>query len=158
MKTIFKFVITILLSTTFMSCANAQSVQDIIELVNYTSKQIEISAYKTFTKINQGQHPYRSAKNKSLYVFVFDTKQNIIAHGAMPDRVGKNIKGITDNLGKPYNDIMLKKALKYQNDWTEYNYIDPKTNKISLKKTYFELVKGDNGVKYIVGSGLYYDN
>ncbi len=157
MKKISIALISILLLTAFNHAALAQSVDEVVSLVRETRQDIERNSDETFSKINKGEHPYRDARNSSLYVFVINTDYIVMAHGAIKTRIGQDMRGEVDSNGKSYTDEMIKKAIKYGMGWSDYNYINPKTNKWESKLSYCELAVGSDGVEYIIGSGLYYD-
>jgi polar amino acid transport system substrate-binding protein len=71
--------------------------------------------------------------------------------------MGQNLKGKPDVKGKMFREEMLEKALKDGSGWVEYHYFNPKTQRATLKLSYFELANGSDGKKYIVGSGRYVD-
>ncbi|MES9901043.1 MAG: cache domain-containing protein [Sedimenticola sp.] len=151
MKKLTRILGSILLLSVFSNFALAQSVGDVITLVEETKKGIETNASKTISDINRG------SVSKSLYVFVVDADKIIVAHGYLPTRVGLSDQAMVDVLGKPYTYEMHDKANKYGSGWVDYVYINPVTGKDENKLTYFERALGSDGKTYIVGSGLYYN-
>lgn len=57
-------------------------------LVKQTKKDIEANAERTIARINKAEHPYKDKDNPSLYVFVFDTDLNVVAHAIKPEVAG----------------------------------------------------------------------
>lgn len=148
-------VITLLILSA--NIAFAQSTEEVTALVQQTKAAIENNALQTFAIINQAEHPYKNKDNPSLYVFVFDTDLNVVAHAIKAKVVGKNVKGKPDIKGKNFRDEMLEVAQKDGKGWVDYYFSNPKTKKVAHKTAYFELANGSDGKNYIVGSGKYFE-
>lgn len=138
--------------------AAAQSDEEVITLVKETRSAIEKNADGTFKRILNGEHPFKNRDNPSKYVFILDTSLNVVAHPIKPHAVGKNLKGKPDSKGKMFRDEILAKALRSGSGWVDYHFLNPKTKQESHKKSYFELVMGNNRKQYIVGSGKYFND
>lgn len=80
------------------------------------------------------------------YVFITDRDDIFIAHPAAPHVIGKDSKTILGLDGKPTG---AEKATT-TGLWTEYLWLNPKTNKIELKRTWSIRHEG-----YLFGSGYY---
>ncbi len=157
MNKLAKILSSILLLSMLSNFAWAQSVDSVVSLVKVIRLNIEKDAIKTISVINKRDQQYKDSENKSLYVFVIDDNNTIVAHGYKPERVGVNMNGEKDSNGKEYALEIYNKAMTYKKGWSDYIYTDPNTGKDSNKLSYFEQVKGSDGKIYIVGSGLYYD-
>ena len=155
MKNIIKLIAGVLLLSTSMSAFSAQTEEQVVSLVQQTRKAFEQDAPGTIAKINKAEHPYKNKDNPSLYIFVFDTDLNVVAHAIKAKVVGKNVKGKPDVKGKMYRDEMLETGKKDGKGWVDYYFENPKTKKVEHKTTYFELVTGSDGNGYLVGSGMY---
>jgi hypothetical protein len=84
-----------------------------------------------------------------LYPFVLDPKGiTVVAHGAEPDRVGTTAVSLTES-DRPYEQI-LEELKSNKGTWVEYQYENPDTGQVQLKKTWLFLHDG-----YIFGSGYY---
>ena len=145
----------------FSACLNvvaAQTTDEVVALVQQTKSDIEKNATLTLEQINAGEHPYKDSENSSLYVFVLDVELNVAAHAIKPQSVGKNLKGKPDAKGKMFRDEIQRKALNDGEGWVDYYYLNPKTNEVSHKESYFELAEGSDGRSYIIGSGKYFEN
>ncbi len=153
MKNLPNFYAILFLLISSVNFASAQTNEEVIALVKETRADIEKNAEETFESILFGDHPYKNEHNPSLYVFVLDTDLTVAAHAIMPHMMGKNLKGKPDVKGKMFREEMLKKARKDGSGWIKYHYFNPKTQKAILKISYFELAHGNDGKKYIVGSG-----
>jgi polar amino acid transport system substrate-binding protein len=68
----------------------------VMDLVNMTAQAIVENASDTFRHIDAGETPYRDARHASLYVFVYDTAETMVAHAENIQLVGMNFKGKTD--------------------------------------------------------------
>ena len=133
---------------------------DVKALIEQTSADIGKDMKGTFEKIKKGEAPY---KKDDLYVFVYDTDLNMVAH---PDAklVGQNLKGKGDACGCLFRDEILNRVMKMagdtnckgtEKDAVNYVYKNPKTSKLENKKAFFKPVKGSDGKQYIVISGNY---
>jgi polar amino acid transport system substrate-binding protein len=125
----------------------------VVALVNRTEADIREDAAGTFRKINAGQSPYRDAKNAELYVFVYDSAETFVAHGANVQLVGFSYQGKTDVTGKPLHDEIVLVAQKNGTGWEEYVYISPVQTNLYYKHTYYMLTRGSDGKNYIVAAG-----
>jgi cytochrome c len=85
--------------------------------------------------------------DRDLYVFVVDTKCNVLAHGALPALIGKNICDLKDIDGKTFAKEMSE--VKDQ-AWVDYKWLNPTTKSVEPKATYSVRV-GDA----ILGVGAY---
>ena len=158
MKKLFYLIASLALLNGYINFATAQTTEEVTSLVKQTKADIEKDAPNTIASINKAESPYKNATNPSLYVFVFDTDLNVVAHAVKASKVvGKNVKGKPDIKGKNFRDEILEKALKDGSGWVEYYFVNPKTKKETHKNSYFELAKGSDGKGYIVGSGKYFD-
>jgi len=156
MKNLFYLFICLLFFAVSASFVAAQTTEEVTALVEQTKEALEENAFQTLAKINMGEHPYKNIDNPALYVFILDTDLNLVAHFKTAI-VGRNQKGKPDVKGKMYRDEFLAVAQKDGSGWVDYYFENPKTKKIEHKNTFIKLVKGSNGVDYIVGSGKYYD-
>jgi polar amino acid transport system substrate-binding protein len=147
----------ILLLAMLATFVGAITSDEVTALVEQTTKAIEENAQETFSKITGGEHPYKDKDNPALYVFVFDTDLNVVAHGAKAKAVGKNMKGKSDVKGKMYPDEFLTVARSDGSGWVDYYFDNPKTKQVEHKTSFIKLVKGSDGKEYIVGSGKYFD-
>ena len=157
MKKLFYLVVSVLLLVVSVDFVAAQTTEEVTALVEQTKEAFEKNAFQTMAKINIGEHPYKDLDNPSLYVFVLDTDLNLVAHFKTPI-VGRNQKGKPDAKGKMFRDEILAKALKDGSGWVDYYFENPKTKKLAHKNSFVKLVKGSNGVDYIIGCGKYYDD
>ncbi len=128
--------------------------KQVVDLVQQTCSDMAGNANKTIQGINDGRHPYKNKDDNTLYVYVFDTDLNIIAH-YKSSLVGENHRGKPDAGGKLFRDEILEGALKNGEGWVEYVYEKPGEEGIFNKKAYYRLIKGSDGKRYIVASGLY---
>ena len=157
MKKLFYLVVSVLLLAVSVTFVGATTTEEVIALVEQTQEAMEKNAFQTMAKINMGDHPYKNIDNPALYVFVLDTDLTLVAHFKTAI-VGRNQKGKPDAKGKLFRDEFLAVALKDGTGWVDYYFENPKTKKLAHKNTFVKLVKGSNGVDYIVCSGKYYDD
>ncbi|MET0105675.1 MAG: cache domain-containing protein [Sedimenticola sp.] len=158
MRKPYQFTVALILLAVSFTLSAAQTSEQVTSLVKQTRTAIEANALQTFARINRAEHPYMDAENPALYVFVFDTDLNVVAHAIKTKVIGKNVKGKPDIKGKKFRDEILAKALRDGSGWVDYYFANPKTKQEAHKTTYFELANGSDGKEYIVGSGKYYDD
>ena len=86
-------------------------------------------------------------QDRDLYVTVADSKGVMLANGAMPALIGKNLIDLKDVEGKPFEReiVAIKDAA-----WVEFKWRNPVSNAVELKRTY-QIRVGD----LIVGVGAY---
>ncbi|HEX8947853.1 MAG TPA: cache domain-containing protein [Dissulfurispiraceae bacterium] len=76
--------------------------------------------------------------DRDLYVFVYDTKGTVLAHGQNPKMVGKNLFEVKDPDGKQYVKERIELVKAKGKGWQEYKFSNPLTKKIEAKKAYIE--------------------
>lgn len=90
---------------------------------------------------------------EDLYVFVYDSKINMLANPRKPELVGQNLLNAKDwSGGKYFRREIMTKALSENRGWVSYEYENPVTKRLEPKTTYFERV-GD----IIICAGAYKD-
>ena len=129
--------------------------QAVVDLVATTARDIEKNAPETIRHINAGEAPYRDPENPALYVFVFDTNVTVIAHADNILAVGLNQRGKADVTGKPFRDEIVEGALANGTGWVDYVYSNPVEAGLYRKTSYYQLVRGSDGNRYVVSSGTY---
>ncbi len=157
MKNLFYIVVGVLLLTVSATFVSATTSEEVIALVEQTQAAMEKNAFQTIAKINMGDHPYKNIDNPALYAFILDTDLTLVAHFKTAI-VGRNQMGKPDAKGKLFRDEFLAVSQKNGSGWVDYWFENPKTKKLAHKNTFVKLVKGSNGVDYIVASGKYYDD
>lgn len=92
---------------------------------------------KAFAEIS---NPHGKFVKGELYVFVFDPKGVMLAHGANAKLIGKNLYDLKDPDGVYFTRDILAVAKK-GGGWTpKYKFTNPATKKIANKVTYGEPV------------------
>ncbi|MEM8795868.1 MAG: cache domain-containing protein [Pseudomonadota bacterium] len=89
--------------------------------------------------------------DRDLYPFMFKMDGTIVAHGAKPSLVGKNISGIKDAEGTFFVKEMIKLAAAGGDGWVDYKWPNPVSNKIEDKSAFIENIGSD----YFVGVGIH---
>jgi len=130
---------------------------DVMRLVDQTAADLASDAQSALKRISAGEHPYRNRDNPSLYVFVYDSDINMVAHADNATMVGKNFRGKTDVEGKPFRDYIMAGAMSVGSGWEDYVYTSPSRSGLYYKTTYYKRVKGSDGNIYIVCSGKFKD-
>lgn len=92
------------------------------------------------------------------YVFVIDTKGNVILNPTRPELEGKNQINLKDAVGKPFIAWFIREVTDYPfktQGWSHYVWFKPGQEIASWKTSFVKYVKAPSGKGYIVGSGLY---
>lgn len=126
-----------------------------ISLVERTVFDIHSNASTTFQKINKQEFPYKDQNYPALYVFVYDTAINMVAHADNALLVGRNFRGKPDAAGKKFRDEIVEGALNHQTGWTDYIYTKSDQSGLYYKTTYYQLVTGSDGKYYVVCAGRF---
>jgi len=87
---------------------------------------------------------------KDLYIFVYDMKGKVLAHGQNPSSVGKVMMNAKDSNGKEYVKERIEIAKTKGHGWQDYKYINPVSKNMERKTAY--IVKVDD---MIIGCGAY---
>ncbi len=125
----------------------------VMALVDKTAAAIEKNATDAFLHINAGDSPYKDPQKPGLYSFVYDTNVTMVAHADNILLVGVNFKGKTDVTGQPFRDYIIAGALENQTGWVDYVYSNSAQTNLYYKTTYYRLVVGSDGNRYVVCSG-----
>ena len=128
--------------------------EQVIGLVEKTCEDIKTDVKATFEKITNAEHPYKDAQNPALYVFVYTTDVVMAAH-PKKSLVGRSYKGKPDVRGKKFRDDIVSGAIAGGTGWVDYSYKKPEEKGIHQKTTYYQLVTGSDGSKYVVACGKY---
>lgn len=129
--------------------------EEVIDLVNQTAADLARDAQGTIEKINAGLPPYRNAEKPDLYVFVYDTDVNMVAHADNIRMVGENYHDKTDVAGKAFRDSIVEGALANSTGWEDYIYSNPAESGLFWKTTRYQLATGSNGMNYVVCAGMF---
>lgn len=75
---------------------------------------------------------------RDLYLYITDMNGVVLAHGANPRLVGKNLLAIKDVNGKAFAKDILEIAKAKGKGWVDYTWPNPVTQAVEAKSTYFE--------------------
>ncbi len=75
-----------------------------------------------------------------LYVFAYDTNGVMLAHPKNPELIGKNLVDVPDSEGKLFRKEIVERAKAKGSGWVDYVYLNPETNELEHKTTYFQKV------------------
>ncbi|WP_169071914.1 cache domain-containing protein [Candidatus Accumulibacter contiguus] len=94
----------------------------------------------------------KKARKKGLYIFVYDEKGVVLAHGVRLELTGKNRWDDKDPDGKYWIRDWTALVQKSGSGWIEYKEFNPADkNKIMNKASFVELVDG-----MVIGCGVYF--
>lgn len=124
-----------------------------------TMEQARAMLWRAVDEVNQRSEAAFTAFNDisggfvldDTYVFVVDIEsKRMLAHGAMPRLVGRQVADLADADGKPIMGPMLDMALASGEGELDYRWRNPATGKIENKHTFVRRVG-----RYMVGVGYY---
>jgi len=99
----------------------------------------------------QGHFHFQKGQRKDLYIFVYDEKGTVLAHGVRLDLLGKNRWESKDPDGTPWIQEWTKLVKAKGSGWQEYKEINPaENNKVMKKASFVELKDG-----MVIGCGIY---
>jgi signal transduction histidine kinase len=99
----------------------------------------------------KGQFHFQAGTKKDLYIFVYDEKGTVVAHGVRLELMGKNRWESKDPDGKPWIQDWTKLVQAKGSGWIEYKELNPAAgNKIMNKASFVELKDG-----LVIGCGIY---
>jgi signal transduction histidine kinase len=75
-----------------------------------------------------------------LYVFAYDLQGVMVAHPKNATLIGRNLIDVPDTNGKLFRRDIVEKAKTKGSGWVDYMYLNPETNELELKTTYFQKV------------------
>jgi signal transduction histidine kinase len=90
-------------------------------------------------------------QNGELYVFCYDYKGNCLAHGVLPQLVGKNLWDMKTPTGK-YLIRELAEAARKGGGWVDYQWIHESTKVVTDKTSYAMPIPGKDA---FVACGFY---
>ena len=99
-----------------------------------------------------GKFHFKEGTKKNLYIFVYDEKGVVLAHGVRLELTGKNRWNDKDPDGKYWIRDWTDLVHKSGSGWIEYKEFSPADkNKIMGKASFVELVDG-----MVIGCGIYH--
>jgi len=99
----------------------------------------------------KGQFHFQLGQKKDLYIFVYDEKGVVLAHGVRLELIGKNRWESKDPDGKAWIQDWTKLVQEKGSGWIEYKELNPAAgNKIMKKASFVELKD-----HMIIGCGIY---
>ncbi len=113
------------------------------EYLDTARKYISKELLKSVEKISE---------NTSNYVFVFDTKGNILLNKSTPKYVNKNFNNIEDKDIKNVYLSLLKSVDNTDSKYSIYSWINPESKIEEVKYSYVKKIENTN---WIIGTGFY---
>jgi len=90
---------------------------------------------KTYAEINRKDGPFT---DRDLYLVAYGRDGVVMAHGANPKMLGKNLMEIKDVDGKAFVKERVEMAKTKPSFWQEYKFTNPVSGKIEPKAMYCE--------------------
>ncbi len=99
----------------------------------------------------KGQFHFQAGQKKGLYIFVYDEKGTVVAHGVRLELMGKNRWESKDPDGKPWVQDWTRLVQAKGSGWIEYKELNPAAgNQVMKKASFVELHD-----HLIIGCGIY---
>ena len=98
----------------------------------------------------KGTFHFAEGANKGLYIFVYDEKGVVKAHGARPELVGRNRWADKDPDGKPWIQDWTRLVQEKGSGWIEYKEYNPAAGNKLMKKASFVALHGG----LVIGCGV----
>lgn len=124
---------------------NEAEVQVLVKRAVDAYKADKEKAYKNF---NDPKGPF---VDRDMYVFAQGVDGVILAHGANPRIIGKNLSDLKDMDGKPFMKERLAAAKTKQSFWGDYKWPNPVTKAMEAKRAYCEMADKE----VMICSGIY---
>ena len=102
---------------------------------------------KAFAEFN---NPNGRFTDRELYILVQDLNGKMLAHGANPRLIGKNMIEARDVDGKYFVKEAIDLTVSKGKGWVDFKMVNPVTSDLEHKSGYFEKVED-----LMVGSGIY---
>ncbi|MGZ5033464.1 MAG: cache domain-containing protein [Usitatibacter sp.] len=109
----------------------------------------KVGREKAYADIN---NPKGQFTDRDLYVVVYDLKGKVLAHGANPKMIGKDLIELRDNDGKYFVKERVEMMSKSPNakGWQDYKFMNPVSRAIEPKSMYLQRFED-----VMVGCGIY---
>jgi cytochrome c len=137
-----------------VTAAEAPTKEDAKALVNQAVAYAKANGREKF--FNEVRNPsglfhFKAGTKKDLYIFVYDEKGVVLAHGVRLELTGKNRWNDKDPDGKYWIRDWTELVHKKGSGWINYKEYNPSDkNKIMDKVSFVELVDG-----MVIGCGIY---
>lgn len=153
MNTLSKSIPIFIIFSLFFTIVNAQETASKDEIIAKCTKAAEIIK-------NKGNQEAINAVNdtsgefiwKDTYVYIMDMNATIMAHGAVPKFIGKNLMGLKDPITKKhwYPEVYKRIKAGEKNGWFDYHWKKSEGKGIFKKHCYF-VKEGD----LVIFAGIY---
>ncbi|MDH5264292.1 MAG: cache domain-containing protein [Betaproteobacteria bacterium] len=104
---------------------------------------------KAFAEINNKKGQFT---DRDLYIFVYDMKGKVLAHGSNEKLIGKDVIEVRDVDGKHYVKERIEMMSKGPDakGWQDYKFMNPVSRQIEQKSAYLRRYED-----MIIGCGIY---
>ena len=148
------FALPVLAMLALPAFAEAPTREDAKALVQEASQYLTSNGREKFiaeVARPQGRFHFHAGQKKDLYIFVYDEKGTVVAHGVRLELMGKNRWESKDPDGKPWIQDWTRLVHEKGSGWIEYKELNPaQGNKIMKKASFVELKD-----QMIIGCGIY---
>jgi cytochrome c len=154
MRSVFLVLGIFVLAFGFANAAAAQTKDDAKALVQEAVKFAKANGKDKFfeeVRSPKGKFHFQEGTKKGLYIFVYDEKGVVLAHGVRLELTGKNRWNDKDPDGKYWIRDWTELVQKSGSGWIKYKEYNPAANnQIMDKWSFVELVDG-----MVIGCGIY---
>jgi len=136
-----------------------REVDRIVGMISYERTQNEASDIDIDERIKakwmERINHIRFGKNLNGYLFAGSWAGVSLAHGDMPELIGKNILGWTDSRGNKTSQLLISMSKNKDGGFVPFWWIKPDTGEESSKITY---TKGIPDWEMLIAAGVYFDD
>lgn len=139
----------ILFSVSGAQASGRGTADEALALVEKAVTSIAADRLDAFVAINRKDGGF---VDRDLYIFVLDVNGNMLAHGANPELIGRNMidMKLRDVDGKNFIRDFIDVAKTKGEGWVDYKWADPVSKDVAPKSSFVKR-SGD----MIVGCGIY---
>lgn len=141
---------TVLLAAPLLGQSRSQVQAYVKEAVAFAQTHSREVFLREVTELT-GRFHFHAGKEHGLYLFVYDLKGTVLAHGARPELVGIDRWEAWDPDGKPWVQERTRLVQEKGHGWIEYRESNPAAhNRYMKKQSWVELWDG-----MVIGAGTY---
>ena len=134
-----KFLSVVFLSFIVSSLSHATTKEEMVDFVN-SAKEFAVSAGKESALAEFSNKSGKFVQGE-LYIFAYDFSGKVVAHGAKPALVGRNLMAIKDTNGLQLIKEMVNVAANDGSGYVTYSWEHPQKKKVMTKIGYVTKVR-----------------
>ena len=117
-----------------------------------SGEYIDTATTKTDKELLEAIHQIEYMNNQEHYLFLFNTKGDVLINKAAPNYISKNINKVDNELILSTGKKILNTVEDDTVSFITYQWLNPKSSKIETKHSYIQKIPN---TEWIIGSGFY---